>query len=154
MQEFQSYSLTVTYSIHMTSQRIGLTSSISLQLYFIYYEQSQQIKPSWVPLAWNKDKADLLAITSAMIDTCSTYIALICVVYIFSNDPDYIRSANYCVHQPNGKVWQSKDHKNDRHDEIRQVEAHVDLLGSFACKIVLKKVDNDGTFFYFVALCL
>ena len=44
----------------------------------------------WVPLAWNKDKADLLAITSAMIDTCSAYIALICVVYIFSNDPDYM----------------------------------------------------------------
>ena len=37
-------------------------------------------------------------------------------------------SANYCVHQPNGKVRQSKDHKNDRHDEIRQIEAHVYLL--------------------------
>ena len=56
-------------------------------------------------------------------------------------------SANYCVHQPNGKVRQSKDHKKDRHDKIRQVEANVDLLGSFACKIVLKKVDNDDTFF-------
>ena len=55
-------------------------------------------------------------------------------------------SANDCVHQPNGKVRQSKDHKNDRHDEIRQVEAHVDLLGPLACKIVLKKVDNDDTF--------
>ena len=57
-----------------------------------------------------------------------------------------ITSANDCVHQPNGKVRQSKDHKNDRHDEIRQVEAHVDLLGPLACKIVLKKVDNDDTF--------
>ena len=52
-------------------------------------------------------------------------------------------SANDCVHQSNGKVRQSKDHKNNWHDEIRQVEAHVDLLGPFACKIVLKKVDNE-----------
>ena len=51
-------------------------------------------------------------------------------------------SANDCVHQPNGKVRQSKDHKNNWHDEIRQVEAHVDLLGPFACKIVLKQVYN------------
>ena len=51
-------------------------------------------------------------------------------------------SANDCVHQSNGKVRQSKDHKNNWHDEIRQVEAHVDLLGPFACKIVLKKVYN------------
>ena len=52
-------------------------------------------------------------------------------------------SANDCVHQPNGKVSQSKENKNDGHDEIRQVEAHVDLLGPFACKIVLKKVDIE-----------
>ena len=51
-------------------------------------------------------------------------------------------SANDCVHQPNGKVRQSKENKNDGHDEIRQVEAHVDLLGPFACKIVLKQVYN------------
>ena len=46
MQEFLNYSLTVQYSFLMTSQRIGYTSSISLQLYFIHYDQSQQIKPS------------------------------------------------------------------------------------------------------------
>ena len=50
-------------------------------------------------------------------------------------------SANYCVHQPNGKVRQSKDHKNNRHHKIRQIKAHVDLLGPLVLKGALKKTD-------------
>ena len=111
MQEFLNYSLTVKYSFLMTSQRIGYTSSISLQLYFIHYDQSQQtfLSPfglkqgqSWLVSYYKcydrylqyihcSDMFCLYIFKWPWLHVLSIYfqITLItCVVYIFSNDPN------------------------------------------------------------------